>query len=244
MPEQSVEELVLKELRALRKDGAGVRVETLARARTICQLLGAGDPYVAYTRLQHALLDSSLDRTIQAAAASLGFASAGSTHLDRLVDAGDDLHLEQRQVRRLSDQGLVAIARLVATNWAVESVPELTAIVASTPDGLELHIATSRPLVVEMRNPALDVLTGTERTTPTLDWTTHWSPEREHSALREPIRFVRPNVETSAVIVWRGELWPKFTIIWDGAHQHVASETLGNKLMLRLGTRSPEDEKP
>jgi hypothetical protein len=239
MPEQSVEELVLKELRALRKDGAGVRVETLARARTICQLLGAGDPYLAYTRLQHALLDSSLDRTIQAAAASLGFASEGSTHLDRLVDAGGDLHLEQRQVRRLSDQGLDAIARLVATNWAVESVPELTAIVASTPDGFELHLATSQPLVVDMSIPTMEILTGTERLSPTLEWTTRETSEREQSALREPIRVVRTIVETSVVIVWRGEIWPKFTTMWHGTHQDVAAEALGNKLVLRLVPGQP-----
>ncbi|MBX3100137.1 MAG: hypothetical protein KF761_11215 [Salinibacterium sp.] len=233
MPEVPLVERVLHELRALRRDSAGVRVETLARATAICQVLGAGDPYLAYTRLQHALLDASLDRTIRAAAASLGFAGDGDTHLDRLVEGGEDLHLEQRQVRRLSDQGLTALARMIATNWAVESVPRLTAILVSYGAGAELHVSTRQSVVVQMREPVIELLSGPERLTPTLEWRSDEDLEAKETSLLTPVRVDAEHSETSLVIVWRGELWPKFAFSWQGVDGGVV-ETLGNKAMLRL----------
>jgi hypothetical protein len=234
MAETPLDDAVLAELRALRKDSSGVTVSRLARATTICRLLGSGDPAVAYTRLQHALLDATLDRTTRAAAASLGFASTGETHLDRLVDAGIDLGLDQRQVRRLSDQGLQSLARLIATNWAVESVPELTAIVTASDCAFELHLATTRPLVVEMSDPTVEILSDTDQAQIDLTWTRRERLEQEDGALRQLIVIERTKSETSVVIVWRGELWPKFTAAWRGRHTNAVSESLGNKLMLRL----------
>ena len=234
MREETLEETVRDELLALRKDSGGVTVDTLARAGTLCRLLGAGDPYVAYSRLQHFLLNASSDRTVQAAAASLGFAAEGDTHLDRLVEAGSDLHLEQRQVRRLSDKGLRALARLIVSNWAVESVPELTAIVTETGHTFEIIIVTVRPLVIEMSTPRLEILTGSQRAPSKLEWTRELRDEQEQTALRQPIIIPRTEADTSVVIVWRGELWPKFTTVWRAARGDLASESLGNKLMLRL----------
>jgi hypothetical protein len=241
MVETPLEDAVLAELHALRKDSGGVTVSTLARASTICQLLGSGDPAVAYTRLQHALLDATLDRTTRAAAASLGFASTGDTHLDRLVEAGVDLGLDQRHVRRLSDQGLQSLARLIATNWAVESAPELTVIVVASVSAFELHLATTRPLVVEMSDPTVDILSDDDRAQTELDWALREGEEHEGGALRQPIVIERTKSETSVVIVWRGELWPKFTTSWHGPYSNVMMESLGNKLMLRL-VGSPQSE--
>lgn len=234
MEQGALENAVLVELRALRRTMAGVTVETLARAATICRLLGTGDPFVAYNRLQHFLIDEGSDRTIRAAAASLGFASDGDTHLDRLVDAEADLHLEQRQIRRLSDQGLETIARLISSNWSIESVPDLTVIAVDGASGFELHLSITRPLVVEMRDPVVDILVGEERNAPELDWTRRITGELEHSTLRRPLFVERKGQAISVVIVWRGELWPKFTVAWQGGHYDVVSESLGNKLMLRF----------
>jgi len=222
------------ELRELRRATTGVTVETLARATTVCRLLGAGDPFVSYNRLQHFLIDAGSDRTVRAAAASLGFAGEGDTHLDRLVDAESDLHLEQRQVRRLSDKGLVAIARLIASNWSIESVPDLTAVVVGGASGFEIHLSATRPLVVEMRDPVVDVLVGEERSVPKLDWVRRIAGELEYGVLRQPLFVERTVQATSVVIVWRGELWPKFTVAWQDVRHDVVSESLGNKLMLRL----------
>jgi hypothetical protein len=234
MAHGTLEDAVLLELRELRRATTGVTVETLARAATICRLLGAGDPFVSYNRLQHFLIDAGSDRTVRAAAASLGFAGAGDTHLDRLVDAESDLHLEQRQVRRLSDKGLETIARLIASNWSIESVPDLTTIVVGGASGFEIHLSANRPLVVEMRDPVVDVLVGEERSVPELDWVRRIAGELEHGALRQPLFVERTVQATSVVIVWRGELWPKFTVAWQGVHHDVVSESLGNKLMLRF----------
>ncbi|MCU1580036.1 MAG: hypothetical protein JWP19_2240 [Rhodoglobus sp.] len=229
-----LQDAVLAELRILRKDKTAVTVDSLALAPTICRLLGSGDPAIAYTRLQHALLDATAGRTIKAAAASLGFASTGTTHLDRLVEGGADLELDQRQVRRLSDQGLVSLARLIASNWAVESVPELSCIVSSAKDSFELQLATIRPLVVEMSEPTIEVLTGKDRKLPDLDWARREQDEHEQSALRNPVMIERTSHETSVVIIWRGELWPKFATAWHGQHNDSISESLGNKLVVRL----------
>ena len=236
MPERPLAELVLDELRALRRHPGGVTVDTLALAPVICRLLGSGDPYLAYTRLQHGLIDATADRTLRAAAASLGFSTTGDTHLERLDEAGDELGLDQRQVRRLSDQGLTALAALISTNWTIEAVPELTAVVTSTPDGFMIAVVASRPQVVEMSEPDIDLLTGDVRETPHLDWRSSTTGEIEQLQA-SPIAVPQGAVETSLMIIWRGELWPKFTVHWHGDISNVTTETLGNKLMLRLVPR-------
>jgi hypothetical protein len=240
MPSASLQDTVLAELRLLRKETRGVTVETIARARAICRLLGSGDPLVAYTRLQHALLDATLDRTVKAAAASLGFSSSAATHLDRLVEAGEDLELDQRQVRRLSDQGLVTLAQLISTNWTLEAVPELTVIVTATEAAFELLVMTVRPLVVEMSVPTIEVLIGPDMLEAEVKWASRQGDGREQGALSVPVSIQRAELETSVVVVWRGELWPKFTTVWHGPHVSPSSETLGNKLMLRLTDAKPE----
>ena len=53
MPQLPLVELVLDELRLLQRQTPGVTIETLALAPVICRLLGSGDPYLAYNRLQH-----------------------------------------------------------------------------------------------------------------------------------------------------------------------------------------------
>jgi hypothetical protein len=40
--------------------------------------------------------------------------------------------------------------------------------------------------------------------------------------------------ETSIVVVWRGELWPKFNVAWNGEYGNGVLEMLGNKLLIRL----------
>jgi hypothetical protein len=232
--QQSLERRVLDELLVLRKTRAGLTVESLAHADTITQLLGAGDPYVAFTRIRHEVLGSDLDITVRAAAASLGLSSDGDTHLKRLDDFGVEAHLDQRQVRRHSDKGIQTLARLISTNWPTETVPELTVIVACEKDRWEIHFSMSRPLVVEMRQPIIEILLDTESRDAEISLHTQTLGDREHSAGKEPVIVSRAGGQTSLVIVWRGELWPKFTVIWRNAPAHISAEALGNKLMLRL----------
>lgn len=233
----SLEERVLAELLMLRKLTRGVTVDSLARADTICQLLGSGDPYVAYTRLTHEVLESDLDVAIQAAAASLGFSSEAESHLQRLDEFGARVHLEQRQVRRYSDTGIRVLARLIATNWPTETVPQLSVIVHRGASGWEVHLATRCLLVVEMRTPSVEVLIGSRRSRPMLRWRRADAGTWRRAHTNDPIQIAKSIEETSIVFVWHGELWPKFSVGWNVHGPPVASESLGNKLMLRLNPR-------
>lgn len=235
MPDTDLEAKVLSELKVLRKNPSGVTVHTIASAQIICRLLGSGDPYLAYTRLQHALLDATGERTVRASAASLGFSSDGGTHLDRLEDAGAELGgIDQRQARRLSDQGLEIVAKLIATNWTVEAVPALTAFVSVRSTTFEIMLATNKPSVIEMSEPEIALWVGSGRMPVVQMWDQVNGDEAVKSRLRQSLSIPRSETETSVVIIWHGELWPKFTVQWLGDVQAVASETLGNKLLLRL----------
>ena len=234
MAEQTLEERVFAELVQLRKQAAGVTVDALARTTLIRDLLGAGDPLVAYTRLSHEILDSDLDLPVRAVAASLGFLADGDSHLKRLDAFGEQVGMEQRQVRRYSDRGIRTLARLIATNWPTETAPRLTAAVVRDERGWELHLVTARLLVVEMRAPTVTLLTGTTREHTAPVWTTRDDDTWQHAHTTVPLRIPDERVETSIVIVWRGELWPKHAVTWIGPHTDATSESLGNKLMLRL----------
>lgn len=238
MPDTDLEAKVLEDLKVLRKSPNGITVHALAEASTISLLLGAGDPYVAYTRLQHLLLDATSDRTVRAAAASLGLTSEGQSHLDRLEDAGTELGgIDQRQARRLSDRGLQVIAKLIATNWAVEAVPALTATVAATPEGFRIVVATQRPVVVEMSDPEIEVWVGEDRIAADVSWVHEDDGAAVSARTQRPLVISSNGAETSVVIIWRGELWPKFVVRWIGVSDTLTSETLGNKLMLRLAPK-------
>ena len=234
MTEPTLEDRVLAELLQLRKQATGVTVDTLARAPVICALLGAGDPYIAYTRLSHEILDSDLDLAVMAAAASLGFMADGDTHLKRLDALGLDVGMEQRQVRRYSDRGVRTPARLIATNWPTETVPQLTAAVLRSGEGWEVHLATARLLVVEMRQVSVTLLAGDTREDLAPEWATTNDETWQHAHTAQPLRVPDNVQETSVVLVWRGELWPKYAVTWVGEHADATSESLGNKLMLRL----------
>lgn len=153
-------EQVLAELRALRKRSGAVTVDAVAAMPALTRLLGAGDPALAYTRLQHHLLEEAHERSIQAAAASLGFSSAASTHLGRLEDAGQVLAVDQRHARRLSDDGLQAIAALITSNWLVEAVPSLSLAVIAEPAAVRLLLHAEWPTVVEMQQPHISLYVG------------------------------------------------------------------------------------
>jgi len=231
--EVTLEERVRAELVILRKQRHGLTVESLAQAQTICALLGSGDPYVAHSRLVHEILESDLDISIQAVAASIGLSSDADSHLKRLDEFGASVHLDQRQVRRHSDRGILTLARLISTNWPTETVPQLTAIVNYSQRAWELTLVRECLWSVRMANPRIEISVGLRRLTPNVVWHSDSSGlwEREYS---ETLAVDYQDEELSVAIVWRGELWPKWNIHWDAAGPPAASETVGNKLMLRL----------
>jgi hypothetical protein len=239
----SLQQRVRGELLRLRKLPTGLTVETMALSPTICGLLGAGDPYVAYTSLQHRLLEAVGSRELDALTASLGLSAEGDTHLKRLDAYGAHIHLDQRQVRRYSDKGVDMAVELITTNWPTQTVPQLTALVqyASGSASAEWHIQVfTRWLdVVAMRAPALTLMSGSTRK----ELEPHWAADQQDvwdtAATTEPLIITDSKEETSLILVWRGELWPKFNTQWLTPSPSMVSESLGNKLMLRLRTLDP-----
>lgn len=237
----SIEDLVLAELLTIRKSSEGVTLEAVTQTEALRQLLGSGDPYLAYSRFRQFALQADLDVSVHAAVASLGFSTYGGTHLSRLTEFGQEIGLEQRQVRRHSDRGLRVLARLITSNWAIESSPQLTVIVIGGRRFFELHLLLRSLLITTMKRPAVWLAQGSSR----LEMDIQLVDEEEGlwgiSSTREPIVVSLTGDETSLEIVWRGELWPLFRVVWQGVDAtEVASEAFGNKLMLRLA-RSERD---
>lgn len=235
MPRTSAQDAVLAELWRLRKRVGAVTVDALAsEAPTITRLLGAGDPYLAYTRLQQHLIEEAHDRTIKAAAASLGFSSEHATHLDRLVELAGTVHVGDRQARRLSDEGLQALAILITSNWLVEAIPELTTALLAESDGWQVAVAATWPPSIQMRQPDATLHVGERQHRMDLDLQAAQDGERCRLVPTGMIQIARTDERTSLSVVWRGEVWPKFTCTLAGAHEGIIVEMLGNRLMMRL----------
>lgn len=231
---ESARSLVLEELKMLRRRGGAVTVEAMGLAPTICALLGAGDPRLAFTRLQHQIMSGAGERSITAAAISLGFLSEGATHLARLTDGEGLLHVNQRQVRRYSDEGLAALAAVIATNGTVEAVPELVLDLVQEQVGIALAVSAQWPSIVEMQEPIVELLCAQQRTSVATVWIRSAIGERELTRTETAIRVPRDDRETSITARWPGEMWPKFTVRLHGGASPRATETIGNRVMMRL----------
>lgn len=208
--------------------------ETISDAKTICALLGGGDPRVSYTKLMHNVLAMDQDLSTRAAAASLGFSSDGDTHLKRLDDFGQQVHLDQRQVRRYSDRGIRAIAKLIATNWINETVPTLTTHVIASPQGWEVMVMTRAFYVVRMLTPQINLYADYEEEILQPEWIGTEADLIDLAHLKTPLQIGNVASMISLAIEWRGEVWPKFDVYWGKTDQPVASESVGNTVMLRL----------
>lgn len=128
----------------------------MALYSTMRDLLGDGDPLVAFTRLEHRILETlelGDDVTgITAATYSLGLGSAGKTHLDRLNDYGTEYGYEARQARRHSDNGLRRIARLITSNWVVHAGPSLEVfLVQQTSGSFAVTLRATRQHYIDMK---------------------------------------------------------------------------------------------
>ncbi|MDX2974387.1 hypothetical protein [Kribbella solani] len=232
----SLEEKVRTELLALRKTRDGVTVAALAQRPVICGLLANGDPALTYSRLQHTILDSDLGLSIKAAAYSLGLLSEERSHLGRLDAFGAEHGYDQRHARRYSDRGVRELAQLIATNLAVTSVPCLDVVIVQSSDArVDVALSTKWLWFVDMQPAIVTIRRGDEPPEPIeLRWVgkTDETHRIEHT---KPV-VIAVTAETSIVIVWRGELWPKFGVTWAEGRRDAQSavETLGNKLAIRF----------
>ncbi|MGK2321275.1 hypothetical protein [Gordonia rhizosphera] len=226
---------MLDELRALRKRTDGASVAGLASSPTITQLVGNGDPLVAWSRLQHLALDAEWSREIEAACYSLGFASTSDTHLGRLEDFAAEFYMDERQARRYSDRGLIELSRLITSNWILDAVPTCDVVLnANGPTCCELYARCGHPESVRMDPPRFEVLSDA----PAEELHPQWVTEQHDG--RCTTRFARPAAvllsgETSLVVRWSGEVWPKFSAQLSGSwvESTPVVECLGNKMMIR-----------
>lgn len=204
----------------------------------MCDLLGNGDPEVAHVQLSLKVLEiiEAEDdvMALEAACYSLGLATTADTHLRRLEEFGSKHFIDQRQARRYSDRGVKQLARLIATNWTTQTVPEATMIVVGTGDpgkvGFTIRLRCQRH--VDMRKPKVGIWSVDQDEPDPLAMA--WKRTSEPDALWTEDEFETPEVlsvdqETTIRLVWRGEVWPKFTVVLTGDIDAamVTSETLG-----------------
>lgn len=231
------ENAIRDELLMARGRPGGLSPQAMAQCLVMCDLLGNGDPEVAHVQLGLKVLEiveAEEDvMAIEAACYSLGLATEANTHLRRLEEFGSKHFIDQRQARRYSDRGVKQLARLIATNWTTQTVPEATAILIGTAPGqvgLDVRLRCQRH--VDMREPKVGIW-STDRDEPdqlvvpwkrTFETGTPWiEDEFETPAILDITQ------ETTIRLVWRGEVWPKFTVVLTGDIDAamVTSETLG-----------------
>lgn len=218
---------------------------------TMRDILGDGDPLVAFTRLEHRILETlelGDDTTgLTAATYSLGLGSAGKTHLDRLSDYGNEYGYEARQARRHSDNGIRRLARLISTNWVVHAVPTLEVFLVQQQSGsFAITLRATRQHFIDMTDMSIETVASDGVRTP-LDrpTTEHRLEGNEHAverivlSLNDP--FVLPAPEPGASravrLSWPGEVWPRFAVSVVGSLSvdcMVTSQTLGNALQIQV----------
>lgn len=248
-----LEQLVLTELLAARKSPDGLSPTSMALYTTMCDLLGDGDPLVAFTRLEHRILETlELGDDVSGIAAatySLGLGSEGKTHLDRLNDYGAEYGYEARQARRHSDNGLRRLSRLITSNWVVHAVPAIEVFLAQQSNGsFAVTLRATRQHYIDMKGIDLSTVgadgTRTQLEVPTRvgqvkgDATT---VERIVQTLASPfvVPAPKPDRQRAVRISWQGEVWPRFAVSVVGslsADVVVTSQTLGNTLQITVGS--------
>ncbi len=248
-----IEAVIHKELLAARKSREGLSPNSMANYKAMRDLLGNGDPYLAFTRLQHRILETlELDDDVipmTAAAYSLGLGSASKTHLDRLNDFGTEYGFEARQSRRHSDTGIRQLARLITSNWVVHSIPTVDVYLVEQSNGsFAIMMQTSQLAYIDMRELSFSLVgaDGEQKPVP-LEVDEERKPSGEHEftvervikTLKKPFMLKAPHRDKQRTwrMQWPGELWPCFTVTTIGAlskETTVSSQTLGNSLVITI----------
>lgn len=231
------EDAIRAELIAVRRRPGGLSPQSMAQCPVMSDLLGNGDPEVAHVQLSLKILEiieaDDDVMALEAACYSLGLTTESNTHLARLEQFGSKHFLDQRQVRRYSDRGIKQLARLIATNWTTQTVPEATAIVIGTaPSTVGFTVQLRCQRHVDMRAAKVGLWPADQDKPTPLD--VSWKRTSEPDATWAEDEFETPEVlaieqETTIRLVWRGEVWPKFTVVLTGDIDAtmVKSETLG-----------------
>ena len=247
-----LQDLVRAELLAARRSPEGLSANSMTNFPAMRDLLGDGDPLVAFKRLSHRLLET-LDtkddvRALEAAAYSLGLASAASTHLARLEEFGAEYGYEVRQVRRYSDRGIEQLTQLITSNWVVHNVPTLEVFMAQQSNGsFAVTLRTTRQWFIDMHEVEAYERAGGEQQVAWLttlggskdDATGAHAAPRVTETMERPfvLKAAEPGVPRHLRFVWNGEIWPRFALSIVGAMSAahmVTSQTLGNTMQVSV----------
>lgn len=253
-------DLVRAELLAARRSTEGLSANSMASFPAMRDLLGDGDPLIAFKRLTHRLLET-LDtkddvRALEAAAYSLGLASGETTHLARLEEFGTEYGYEVRQVRRYSDKGIDQLAQLITSNWVVHTVPTLEVFMAQQSNGsFAVTLRTTRQHFIDMHAVETYEQQGDAPRTarPAAFWPEATGEQAMEASSESPgpaspriieslekpfvLKRAEPGVPRHLRFVWQGEIWPRFALSIVGAtsgEQMVTSQTLGNTMQVSV----------
>ena len=250
---------IYTELFVARSQAHGLTIPFIAQqCPSLCALLGNGDPAVAFSELSHRMLELIAQgddaQAVEALTYSLGLTTdeLARTHTDRLNElAGDDR--DERTIRRYSDRGLLQVARLIATNWTTQTVPELTVILLrSSPEQLSLMLRTRRQWLIDMHQPTINLwqpddpahihpvkpVWQPEQPTDANGQNNHDGPWRTSSLQQTLTIPLVEHSETALQIVWKGDIWPKFivNIIGNIEANTIQTETVGNNIIVTITT--------
>ena len=247
-----VEDLIHGELLAVRKRSEGLSSTSITTCPTLVDLIGEGDPLIAMTRLTHRILET-LELgddviPITAASYSLGLSSAGRTHLERLNDFGAEYGYEARQARRLSDEGIRELARLMCTNWVVHAVPTVEVLLLQERDeSFAIHVSTRRQWYIDMKPLHIE---KQDSSGARIDLQPPPAMEEEISSESEGPRELvarlgglirlptpEPGPGHSLRLTWVGEIWPRFSVSTLGPTSGatlVTSQSVGNTLLITV----------
>jgi hypothetical protein len=231
-----MEETIRRELLDLRKQRSSLSPEALAHTEALRTILGDGDPRVAYNSLKHIALSRGERRSIMAASYSLGFASDGTTHLDRLTEFGDDYGFDQRQARRYSDRGIAELASWITRERTIEASPVLRAEILRADDvALEVVLITERLIFIEMQAPLLEAV-HKDGQRDQLD--TVWDEATGTTVRSVTTIVVEQNDPRPALSVcWRGESFPLIFLdapLTERASNRLLVQALGNRLQISI----------
>lgn len=256
------EAAVRSELLAVRKRPEGLSPHSMATCPAIVALLGDGDPLLAFTRLETRILARlELDDDVtplNAVAYSLGLASKGRTHLERLNEFGADYGYEARQARRHSDLGIQQLVSLICSNWIVDAVPVCDVVLVGNPGGgsTEVMVTTKRPRFVDMRSvqiqwycPDDEIDMKVQDLVPPPRFEPVAPPSsvgrcedlpgelHVHQRLAEPLMLSPPDSgRTRGLrIAWPGEVWPCFQWQMIGPllpNATISSQIIGNSIIV------------
>lgn len=212
MGEDTARQMVLGELRTLRKQYGLLDPAKLTSARAIVKGFGGDDPEVALQRLIDLAREYEDDRDIEAALAALGWGVTQPAALDRLSEFALRYLVDARTVRRWSDQGFEKLALLIVGK-APWIQPRARQVLSVDGDAVRLGLDLRIPANLRMDTPKLWIGdTPIEIGMPEIS--TSPDEQRVRSKLQQIGTIA--DLPLRLRLMWRGEKYPIYEAVTHG----------------------------